>query len=230
MPRSTRWQRTGPQWTSRPWSDPCALATTVDCDSVSRQPGIASFTHRPFPSQRSRVHGLASLHGSWSATQAPLAHVPPCRHFVASSHTAPSDSAGASRHAPVVGSQTSAAWHASGGGQTTGFSATHAPRRHVDVAVHAFRSSHGVPSGIPRQLASPARMRRAPAIVEPSEQRCSKSAAKASARPRSPSFRYGVTSYTTNRPTGSPHRCVSVSTESTARPGACWYVSGDTFS
>ena len=62
-----------------------------------------------------------------------------------SSQVVPSGFVGVEQ-APLAGSHTPASWHWSAVSQTTASPPIQTPAWHVSVCVHAFPSSHGVPS------------------------------------------------------------------------------------
>src|SRR5438046_1477007 len=97
-------------------------------------------------------HTPAAWH--WSAAlqttdvlpvQVPAWHVSVCMHAFPSSHGVRTRVVEV-EHAPVAGSHTPAAWHWSAALQPTGVLPVQVPAWHVSVCVHAFPSSHGVPS------------------------------------------------------------------------------------
>jgi len=78
--------------------------------------------------------------------QVPAWQVSFCVHAFPSSQTVPSGFV-PPEQTPVAGSQTPAVWHWSPALQTTGAPPVQVPAWQVSLCVHAFPSSHAIPSG-----------------------------------------------------------------------------------
>jgi hypothetical protein len=108
-----------------------ALASTV-------QPPCASL-------QLSTVQAMPSLHTTAVPPQTPEVHLSPVVQKKPSLHRVPFGFVGYAQ-LPVEGLHVPLPWHWSEAVQTTGLPPVHAPLWHVSDWVHAFLSSHAVPS------------------------------------------------------------------------------------
>jgi hypothetical protein len=90
-------------------------------------------------------HASLAAHGTgFDPVQAPFWHVSVCVHPLPSEHAVPLAATGL-EHAPVVGLQVPATWHASAAAHVTAEPAPQTPLWQVSPCVQPFPSSHAVP-------------------------------------------------------------------------------------